>query len=65
MPKEPHNCHFCGTYVLDGFETITEKIEVRDHLEEHRNELNVSTRVVDVSDEGSATTEESEQSYGT
>lgn len=31
MTKEPHNCHFCGTYVLDGYETITEKVDVRDY----------------------------------
>jgi len=31
MLKEPHNCHFCGEFVLDGYATVTEKIEVRDY----------------------------------
>jgi hypothetical protein len=31
MPREPHNCHFCGDLVLDGYSTVTEKLEVRDY----------------------------------
>jgi hypothetical protein len=25
-----HNCHFCGTFVNEGYETVHEKVEVRD-----------------------------------
>lgn len=25
-----HTCHFCGTWVKDGYETIHEKVKVRD-----------------------------------
>jgi hypothetical protein len=25
-----HNCHFCGTWVKDGYETIHEKVKVKD-----------------------------------
>lgn len=31
MEKEPHPCHFCGTYVLDGYETVTERTVNRDY----------------------------------
>lgn len=29
--REPHQCHFCGTWVSDGYETVTEQVEIRDY----------------------------------
>ena len=31
MSSEPHPCHFCGTWVTDGYESVTERVVVRDY----------------------------------